>query len=85
MCWRMWLLGGMCLLCDGVLSCLLTFYTAVMGFEILCNGVCYLVASQYWTEMQLGLAGGSPTHNRGTQEKPGIGVKPGINPGSGCE
>ena len=26
-----------------------------------------------------------PTHNRGTQEKPGIGVKPGINPGSGCE
>ena len=25
------------------------------------------------------------THNRGTQEKPGIGVKPGINPGSGCE
>ena len=27
----------------------------------------------------------STTHNRGTQEKPGIGVKPGINPGSGCE
>ena len=26
-----------------------------------------------------------PTHNRGTQGKPGIGVKPEINPGSGCE
>ena len=25
------------------------------------------------------------THNRGTQGKPGIGVKPEINPGSGCE
>ena len=43
-------------------------------------------AARHATRLVLGLGlSGVSTHNRGTQEKPGIGVKPGINPGSGCE